>query len=169
MSGEDIEIERKYLLSAFPPHAVTFHGDAIEQGYLPGVRIKERVRRRRGPDGVVCTRTFKAGRGVSRTEIEEVIDEAFFEGLWALTTVRLTKRRHTVPTGDRLWEIDELDGIGVVLAEIELGHVDEPVSFPDWLAPYVVREVTHERGWTNAALAARGVPGAQSEEPPGAR
>ncbi len=155
---EDVEIERKYLLRAVPPLALTFHADAIEQGYLPGTRIKERVRRRRGPHGVVCTRTFKAGKGVSRTEIEEEIEERFFEGLWALTTVRLTKVRHTIPVGDRNWEVDVLDTIGVVLAEIELGHVDEPVTFPDWLAPYVVREVTHERGWTNAALAARGVP-----------
>lgn len=158
MNHDDVEIERKYLLSAIPPLALSFHGDAIEQGYLPGTKIKERVRRRRGPHGVECTRTFKAGRGVSRTEIEDVIEESYFEGFWALTTVRLTKRRHTIPVGDRAWEIDVLDTIGVVLAEIELGHVDEVVTFPEWLAPYVVREVTHERGWTNAALAARGVP-----------
>ena len=41
----------------------------------------------------------------------------------------------------------------LVLAEVEFTKADEAVALPDWLTPVVVREVTGEREYTNAALA----------------
>jgi CYTH domain-containing protein len=39
------------------------------------------------------------------------------------------------------------------LAELEIPSVDHPVEIPGWLAPFVVREVTDEKGYGNSDLA----------------
>jgi len=50
-----------------------------------------------------------------------------------------------------LWEVDEFEGgiAGLVIAEIELKSEDQEVMIPSWLG----MEITHLRGWSNAALA----------------
>lgn len=148
------EIERKYLLRALPPRAAAAPRLHIDQGYLPGVRINERVRRTRRGDDVTYYRTIKTGVGIERTEIEEETDEGFFMAVWPLTLGhRIEKRRYLVPEGEVTWEIDEfLDREGLWLAEVELERVDQRVELPDWLGGYVEREVTEDARYTNHAL-----------------
>jgi CYTH domain-containing protein len=151
----DTEIERKYLLSGLPSVVAGARSLEIDQGYIPGVRIQERIRRARGADGVKYYRTMKSGSGLERTEIEEEATQEFFEAVWPLTRgARVWKRRYLVPDRDVVWEIDEfLDREGLWLAEVELEHVDQVVTIPDWLAPVLVREVTTEKNYTNRSLA----------------
>ena len=155
MAANDIEIERKYLLRARPDGVARAPFVEIDQGYLPGARINERVRRAVGPNGPTFYRTVKAGSGISRIEIEEVTTADFFEAVWPLTAgVRVRKRRYSVWEGSDEWLIDEfLDRAGLVLAEIELEHVEQRVEIPAWLARVLEREVTTERAYTNHALA----------------
>src|SRR5262249_26397943 len=82
----DREIERKYLLTGLPPRARTAPSLHIHQGYLPGNRITERVRRAVSDDGsgTHYYRTIKSGRGIERFEIEDETDEAFFTAVWPL-------------------------------------------------------------------------------------
>jgi len=49
-----------------------------------------------------------------------------------------------VPDGELVWEIDEFLDRPLWLAEIELPSADTEVRVPEWLAEYVVREVTGE-------------------------
>lgn len=151
----DVEIERKYLLRSLPEHARQAPSLEIDQGYLPGTRINERVRRSRGADGTRYYRTIKSGSGLKRTEVEEETTELFFTTVWPLTRgCRIYKRRYVVETPDGTWEIDEfLDREGLVVAEIELEHEEHVVEPPDWLAPLIEREVTDEPAYTNHALA----------------
>lgn len=153
--GQDhLEIERKYLLNALPPGVVGHICLELDQGYLPGRDIRERVRRIVGPEGTTYRRTIKAGRGVSRIEFEEPMDAAVFEQLWPLTEgARVSKRRYVVPDGEFTWEIDEFNGRDLVLAEVELPAADIIPSLPDWLSPYVVRDVSEESGFVNQKLA----------------
>ena len=149
------EVERKYLLRWLPPEtkgATTLH---IDQGYLPGERINERVRRTRLDGTVRYYRTIKSGAGIDRLEIEEEIDEVFFATVWPLTQGhRIEKRRYLVPAGKVTWEIDEfLDRSGLWLAEVELEDVKQRVRVPAWLKRYVDREVTDDGRYTNHALA----------------
>jgi CYTH domain-containing protein len=127
----------------------------IDQGYLPGERINERIRRSLSADGVRYHRTIKSGAGIDRGEIEEETTELFFTTVWPLTRgCRVRKRRYLVEDGGVTWEIDEfLDRDGLWLAEIELERVDHDVPVPDWLRPAIVREVTDEPRFTNHALA----------------
>jgi CYTH domain-containing protein len=151
----DTEIERKYLLNGLPDAVAGAPSLEIDQGYIPGVRIQERIRRARGAEGVKYYRTMKSGSGLERTEIEDEASQEFFEAVWPLTRgARVWKRRYLVPDRDVVWEIDEfLDREGMWLAEVELERVDQVVTIPDWLAPVLVREVTTEKGYTNRSLA----------------
>src|SRR6478672_6003513 len=108
MSELSFEIERKYLLRGRPPRTVGAPSVEIDQGYIPGERIRERVRRARGPNNVHYYRTIKMGAGIQRIEIEEEAPEEFFQAVWPLTLGRrVHKRRYLVDDSGLVWEIDE--------------------------------------------------------------
>ncbi len=153
--GVPMEIERKFLLSGCPPDAAVVAGTRIEQGWIPGRTLRERLRRSTYPTGVSrYTRTVKFGRGISRVELEEDTDRHLFEILWPLTaSARVRKRRHAIREGAHTWEIDVFTDRDLVLAEVELSAVDDAVVIPAWLEKWIVREVTDEAEYVNANLA----------------
>jgi adenylate cyclase len=148
------EIERKYLLRALPPRARSAPFEDLWQGWIPGEKLQERLRRTKGARGLRYFRTVKLGRGISRIEVEEQTDPALFRRMWPLTAgKRVRKRRYLVEEGALLWEIDAFADRELFLAEVELPSADTPVSLPDWLSPFVVREVTGEDEFVNINLA----------------
>ena len=158
LGGEDDvprEIERKYLLTAMPPFVADKAFSRLEQGYVPGVSIVERVRRKVDAKGnKKHFRTVKLGRGIERIEIEEEITPALFASLFTLTKGRrVRKKRFAITEGDYTWEIDVFTDRELVLAEVELSSADIQPKLPEWLAPYVVREVTDEDTYVNLNLA----------------
>jgi CHAD domain-containing protein/CYTH domain-containing protein len=154
-AGADQEIERKFLLRGMPPLPEGAVRTEIVQGYLPGERLQERIRRvRRHGEPPKYFRTVKLGSGISRTEIEEEADEATFRRLWSLTKGRrIRKLRFRVPDGDLTWEIDRFAGRRLVLAEIELPSEDFDVQIPAWLQAHIERDVTGEDEYVNINLA----------------
>lgn len=154
LDGSSLEIERKYLLRELPERVRGAESIEIEQGYLPGSTVRERLRRAAGPRGARFTRTVKLGTGVVRAEFEEELPEAEFARLWPLTEgARLRKRRYLVPADALVWEIDEFLDRPLVLAEIELPSAETEIAIPEWLAPAIVREVTDEPAFSNLRLA----------------
>lgn len=151
----DVEIERKYLLRALPDMVTSLGTEQhLRQGYLPGERLRERVRSVTSNGATTYLRTIKLGRGVQRMELEETTTAPVFEALWALTEgCRVIKRRYAVPEGDLVWEIDVFDDRELFLAEVELDDPQRQPELPEWLAPYVVREVTNESQYVNLNLA----------------
>ncbi|MGB0720911.1 MAG: CYTH domain-containing protein [Gammaproteobacteria bacterium] len=61
------------------------------------------------------------------------------------------KDRYYVRHGDHLWEVDEFfgDNAGLIVAEVELSHVDEKPQLPDWVG----EDVSHEERYYNVMLA----------------
>lgn len=155
--GLPVEIERKFLLHGLPPQAAMSPSLRIEQGWLPGNVLRERLRRSIGANGdVQHTRTIKLGRPGARIEIEEPAEPALFDALWPHTIdARIRKRRHLVVEGAVTWEIDVFLDRDLVLAEVELKDSAQVVELPAWLAPFVVREVTHDPSYLNAVMAQR--------------
>jgi CYTH domain-containing protein len=151
----NVEIERKYLLSALPRFPAPLDVLDVDQGYIPGRQVLERLRRQRHADGRErYFRTVKLGAGVERIELEDETDRRTFEHLWLLTEgARLRKRRHIVAHGDDRWEIDEFLDRPLVLAELEIPSADARIEMPDWLKAVLVREVTDETAFTNRNLA----------------
>lgn len=149
-----LEIERKFLLKRLPETMPESTAINIEQGYLPGERLVERLRAVEVGRKRTYLRTVKVGAGLVRTELEEETSAEVFKSMWPLTRgKRLTKRRHRVPDGDLTWEIDEFTDRPLVLAEVELPSADTTVEIPEWLQPWVEREVTGEVAYLNSTLA----------------
>lgn len=148
-----IEIERKFLVRGDYKSFATAHS-RICQGYIcaqSGRTVRVRLRDRQGfltikgpsPDG-----------GLSRYEFEHEISEAEAMELLKLSeTPIIDKVRWLVPVGRHTFEVDEFhgDNEGLVVAEVELLHPDEPFDRPDWLG----EEVTGDRRYYNAALTRR--------------
>lgn len=148
------EIERKFLLSGVPTPMPRARVVQLEQGYLPGARIIERLRKSTRGNRSTHVRTIKFGRGIVRTEVEEPTSAAMFATLWPLTEgKRVWKERRSVRDGAHTWEIDVFADRDLVLAEVELTRPDEEVPLPAWLAPFVVRDVTDEPAYLNYRLA----------------
>lgn len=149
-----LEIERKFLLKGLPEPMPDSTSVTIEQGYLPGERLVERLRAVDVGRQRTYFRTVKVGAGIVRTELEEEASAEVFKSMWPLTKgKRLTKRRHRVPDGAFTWEIDEFTDRQLVLAEIELPAADTEVAIPAWLQPFVEREVTGDVAYLNSTLA----------------
>lgn len=153
----DEEIERKYLLRSLPAHARRAPAQEIEQGYIPGDRIVERLRRVQHDDGRRLYRTIKLGSGLVRGEVEEETTAQVFDAMWPLTEGRrVHKRRYRVADGEWVWEIDEYLDRDLVVAEVELPDRDVKVDPPAWLARSIVRDVTGESEYENLTLATAG-------------
>jgi CHAD domain-containing protein/CYTH domain-containing protein len=151
---DDVEVERKYLLSRMPEMPAGVEVVEIDQGYVPGQRMHERVRRVRREGSIQYYRTVKLGKGVQRFELEEETTREVFEGLWKLAEGRrVEKRRFIVAEGDVTWVVDQFLDRELVLAEAELQSADQKPAYPAWLAPVVVEEVTDRLEYTNLSLA----------------
>jgi adenylate cyclase len=143
------------LLRALPTMPTPLDILEVDQGYLPGVNVLERIRRQVSRSGATkYFRTIKFGMGVQRTELEDETDKRTFETMWPLTEgARVRKRRYVVTNSADHWEIDEFTDRTLVLAELEIDRPDARIDFPDWLTPVLVREVTDELEFTNRSLA----------------
>jgi len=157
LRGEpDKEIERKYLLKRMPAIRGLEGVELLEidQGYIPGERLAERVRRTRRGGEVKYYRTVKLGKGISRTELEEETTERIFRRLWPLTRgKRVRKQRYRVKDGGFTWEVDRFRDRRLVLCEVELPTEDTHAEPPKWLRREIVRDVTGEDEYTNINLA----------------
>ena len=139
---EPLEIERKFLLSSVPEIAREAPSRRIEQGWMAGESIRERLRRVSDASGERFYRTIKLGSGLTRAEYEESISREMFEPLWPLTKgCRIEKRRIQLRDGELTWEIDVFEGRDLVTAEVELPSPDAALPIPEWLAPCLVREI----------------------------
>lgn len=143
------EIERKFLVKDDRWRGLA-PGVPYRQGYLPATGATVRVR----IAGEEAFLTIKGpSRGVGRAEYEYGIPVA--DALELLDTLcgkpQIEKRRHRIPVGDHVFEVDEFLGEneGLVIAEVELGAPDEAFERPPWLGA----EVSHDPRYFNSALA----------------
>jgi CYTH domain-containing protein len=148
------EIERKYLLTGLPDHVRQSPRVLIDQGWIAGDQIQERLRRVRSAEGVRYYRTVKSGSGLVRVQLEERVSRRVFQQLWRLTDGRrIRKRRYMVAETGLTWEIDEFLDRDLVLAEVELPSADFELTLPEWLQASLGREVTGRSEYENVNLA----------------
>lgn len=130
---KNCEIERKFLLDAFPDGLPLLESSIVWQGYLstePVVRIRKKER-----DGQCSYRLcFKSAGTLVRTEVEMDITEDQYTalaGMLAVAPVRKDFRVYALPDGKRL-ECSLVDGdtaYAFYYAEVEFGSVDEANAF----------------------------------------
>lgn len=148
---EHLEIERKFLIesAAYKDSAVSQL--RMVQGFLnthPERTVRVRIA------GDTAFLTVKGGgnaSGTTRFEWETEIPIAEATNLIDLCEpIILEKVRFVVPVGEHVFEVDEFLGEnkGLVIAEIELQHEDEPFEKPSWLG----KEVTGNIRYYNSQL-----------------
>lgn len=144
-----VEIERKFLIRNKPDRAPD-RVYKIRQGYIAregGNTV--RVRQKDG-DFILSIKTRNPGGG--RNELEYDITEEEGEVLFSsISHYAIIKTREIYEIGDHIWEVDIFEGVnkGLIIAEVELGAVDEDVTLPDWIGP----EVTELSKFYNANIA----------------
>ncbi|MBX3707783.1 MAG: CYTH domain-containing protein [Pseudomonadales bacterium] len=143
------EIERKFLVRGDAWRDAA-RGTRLRQGYLSSDPARTvRVR----SAGAAAWLTIKGPpEGLVRAEFEYPIPVADATILLDTLCERplIDKVRHVVEYAGHTWEIDEFQGenAGLVVAEVELEHADEPVQLPPWVGA----EVTDDPRYQNANL-----------------
>ena len=145
------EIERKFLVKGDAWRSLA-EGVSYRQGYLNSQ--KERTVRIRTVGEKAYLTVKGPTRGVTRTEFEYEIPYedclAMLEELAEKPIIE--KKRHRIPAGSYVWEVDEFFGVneGLILAEIELPSEDAVFEKPDWIG----EEVSGDPRYFNSSLVA---------------
>ena len=155
---KNLEIERKFLVSA-PPEGYQNHPKKeIVQGYLTEGQGETEVRLR--GKGNTFYLTVKRGQGIVRLESEIEINKLQFEALWPLTEgQRLEKTRYEISINSHVIEMDvykgELDSL--ITAEVEFDSEKACNAFtpPPWMS----EEISDDTRYQNRMLAVNGIPG----------
>ena len=153
--GKHIEIQQYYLSEVTHENGIiAWRGKSLIEDLRDFTEIETwRIRSLVDEAGFKAVLTAKGKRiGASATEYEWELSSQSFEqlNLKGLPTVIKTRYLWTGEDG-LLWEVDEFEGSlsGLIIAEVELEREDQIVTIPNWVG----LELTHLRGWSNAALA----------------
>ncbi len=145
------EIERKFLVVNDDWRRQVRGKARYRQGYLasdPACSIRVRI-----SDEAAWLNLKSATLEVSRKEFDYPIPVADAEEILdqLCSGPVIDKTRWFVDYGGKTWEVDEFhgDNAGLVVAEIELQHEDEPFERPPWLG----NEVSHDPRYYNVCLA----------------
>lgn len=145
------EIERKFLVLNEAFKLTATNKKNIAQGYL-NTNPNRTVRVRIANDKAFLTVKGKGNdTGMTRFEWEKEIPVNEAQSLLLLCEKGvIEKTRFEIPVGNHVFEVDEFYGKnqGLVMAEIELSHENEPFEKPSWLG----KEVTNDQRFYNAYL-----------------
>ena len=149
MSG--LEIERKFLVLGDDYKQQSFSSSRITQGYICRGHGKTVRVRKRDDKAYITIKGMSEDGGISRYEFEKeiTIDEA--DHLMKLCEPGIIdKTRYLVQSDNHVFEVDEFYGEneGLVMAEVELGSVDEAFTKPSFIGV----EVTGDGRFYNSYL-----------------
>lgn len=145
-----LEIERKFLVAG-EFRDLAFKKSRIRQGYLASGKGGTVRIRTKGEKGYITIKGKSNAAGISRYEWEKEISIEDAEELLLLCTEGyIDKFRYEIKVGEHIFEVDEFLGVneGLVIAEVELGSVEEAYIRPSWLG----EEVTGNRKYYNSQL-----------------
>lgn len=133
------EIERKFLVSTESWRKQVSRTINISQAYF--CNTDKASLRIRITDDAAYMSVKSMTLDIRRHEFEypvPVHDAEFMINYLCQGSV-LVKQRHLVQVGGQTWEIDEFQGdnAGLIVAEIELEHEQQPFHEPDWLGQEV--------------------------------
>lgn len=149
-----VEIERKYLVKSDEWRSMSSSSSHFCQFYL-SVNPDCTVRIRIIDDSSAFLTVKSRNKGISRGEWEYPIPVEDARAMMELHVGRLViKRRHIVPFGGYIWEVDIFEGelSGLAVAEVELPSSDAVVALP----PFVGKEVSGDVRYYNSSLSGTG-------------
>ncbi|MDT7828749.1 CYTH domain-containing protein [Pricia sp. S334] len=140
------ETERKFLVKSEAYKKQAHTRKRIVQGFLntdPRRTVRIRIY---GNTAVLTVKGMSNETGTTRFEWEREIGLKEAQALLELCEKDiLEKTRFEIPVGEHLFEVDEFHGLnkGLILAEVELKHENEPFEKPDWLGEEVTGDVRY--------------------------
>jgi len=144
---EEIEIERKWLLKELPK-AVFDQVVQIEQYY------KDWLRYRRQHDGIgeffFCIKKERLSHGVNRETWQDCTKEDFYHN-YPQDEKPIKKTRHVLEYEGHNIEIDTFEN-GLVMMEIEVKSLSEPIQIPQIIHAQIEKEVTGDPDYSNYQL-----------------
>jgi adenylate cyclase len=144
-----IEIERKFLVKsdAWREGATAI---PILQGYIFATPAKSVRVRTLGDLGFITVKSGRTGQSTNEFEYEIPLIDAKELLELACEQPTIEKIRYTREDHGHTWEIDvfKAANAGLVVAEVELARVGEPVELPSWVG----EEVTGDPRYFNASL-----------------
>ena len=141
-----LEVERKFLVKSQEYKSEAKTQTRIVQGFLntdPERTVRVRIK---GDKGFLTIKGKGNDSGTTRFEWEQKISFSDATDLVDLCEAGiLEKIRFEISVGKHVFEVDEFLGEnkGLVIAEVELQHEDEPFEKPDWLGEEVTGEIKY--------------------------
>ena len=145
------EIERKFLVKSVDFKKEATDSFKIAQGFLntnPARTVRIRIK---GQQGFLTVKGKSNDNGTTRFEWEKEIPAEEATQLLALCEEGIIeKMRYLIPVKNHTFEVDEFFGEneGLLIAEVELQHENEPFDKPNWLG----EEVTGQTKYYNSQL-----------------
>jgi CYTH domain-containing protein len=65
----------------------------------------------------------------------------------------IKKIRHIYEYKNLKFEVDEFEGMSIILCEVELQNFFQPIEFPDYIQRQIIMEVTDFKQFSNYVLA----------------
>lgn len=145
------EIERKFLVLDDSFKHEAFSKSHIQQGYICSERGRTVRVRIRDDRAYLTIKGPSENGGLSRYEFEREIPlEDARQMMQFCEPGIIDKTRWLVKSGKHTFEVDEFfgDNEGLVVAEVELAHEEEPYEKPHFIG----KEVTGDRRYYNSQL-----------------
>ncbi|MDO5524359.1 MAG: CYTH domain-containing protein [Bacteroidia bacterium] len=139
------EIERKFLVNG-DYKSQSHKNFRIRQGYLALSGVSVVRVRIKGERAYVTIKSALEENTIKRNEWEYEVPVADAEEMLLLCEEAVVeKTRYLINVGTHVFEVDEFYGNneGLLIAEVELGHEDEPYEKPAWLGAEVTGNVRY--------------------------
>ncbi len=145
-----LEIERRFLVRGERWKELAGQALHLRQGYLVIASNGLIVRVRINGDLQAWLTIKSPAEGIAQNEFEYSIPIQDAQALWELSSQRLLKTRYKLHLGGGKWVVDCFEGLNypLVLAEVEVSSLEDPLDIPDWCD----KEITGELSLSNASL-----------------
>jgi len=144
---QELEIERKWLLSELPnlPYESIIH---IEQYYRGYTRYRKEFEKGVESFMVIEKRRVSAGTNIETWE-ESKPEDFYFN--YPIHEKPITKKRHVFHCEGHKFEVDVFEN-HLVVVEVELKSLIEPIVFPGEISAVIITEVTDNPRYSNYNL-----------------
>lgn len=149
----NLEIERRFKLKSLPD--VGEQQYAINQYYGCDLKGNYRLRKRVSRDNSIqyfITRKKFLSYGTFEEDESEISDHDFNVKLRDCTKC-VRKKRYHFKYGGLLFEIDKFIDINLIIMEVELERIDQPILIPYTIRPLIEKEITGDKTMSNSSLA----------------
>lgn len=151
----NVEIERRWILRNVPTQAMKESILEIEQWYaetdLGVVRYRSTISKKYDYEKFEKIIKIPVSKGIN-TEQDFPIEKEEFYNIFKSDKRHIAKTRYVFHCGLK-YEIDVFKDINLIILEIELSNLDEPIYFPEWLEKEVIAEITGIKEFSNYNLA----------------